>query len=159
MEISPRSVFTQYLGTFYRSVIYIIIKLTSFMTGKMTRKPTIVVLNAGRWPHDLVTLEYVSDVIFDAFSVVDTFIWRTTHTVPAENPLNFAVFEATSNIFASFDMVHIQNTSWTQRLNQSSLWDDIHFREPVYTIVNYQLCNIISDALKSNVERKRRNIV
>ncbi len=101
-------------------------------------------LNIGRWQNHVNNLEFISKIVYDAFTVLDVFIWRTTHYSHWERPL-----EGVDALFGTFDAVHIQNTSWTQRLNKSSLWDDIHYKEPVYTIMNYQLCNIISQALIS----------
>ncbi len=107
----------------------------------------------------LSTDDFIAKILLDAFNVVDTFIWRTTHhSRPSALKLGRNVKNADKidSIFASFDMVHIQNTSWTSLLNESDYWDNMHMREPGYMVVNYQLCDVIKDALKSSRKRKQK---
>ncbi len=109
---------------------------------------SIVVLNFGRWGNSY-TSEMISKAIYDVFTLNEKaiFIWKTT-TYATEEVVDKSLrhaFDDTDSLFQSFDVVSIMNTSWTGKVNSSYYWDDKHFREPIYMLLNDQLMDIIEE--------------
>lgn len=120
---------------------------------QLTPKPDAVVFNYGKW-HVIVPDAMITGIVFGAVNLVDVFIWKTTTVNFAENEQGFAYHREVDAKFTAFDVVTIMNTSWTGGVNFTHRVDNDHFREPVYSILNVQLLDVLADA-KSKVALRK----
>lgn len=112
--------------------------------------PSVIVLNVGRWGIALNEVE-VSEIVFNVFASVEFFIWKSTTFAGGENKNGAARadFDRVDSYFKEYDMVTFMNTSWTSNLEESHRWDIMHFREPVYSVLNIQLLDILRAGFSS----------
>lgn len=126
-------------------------KLVSDYVAHFPTKPSAIILNCGRWDVHLTDVE-VSEIVFSAFEVVDLFIWKSTTFASGDDAAKRANFDRVDNYFRAFDVVSIMDTSWTKNLDDGHRWDAMHFREPVYSVLNIQLLDLLTAGFNKIVE-------
>jgi hypothetical protein len=112
--------------------------------GKLNPKPQFAVLNSGQWnsnfgPHEG---EAVSMALHDSITKLDIKpIWRTTTYDEKHEILNKKgddVSLGTDSYMCEL-FGNCLNVSWTKELDPNNFWDDRHYFEPVYRVMNEQL--------------------
>jgi hypothetical protein len=113
---------------------------------------THVLMNAGYWPHDFDTNEQSRDSIVKAFKKTGHVgIWRTNsylydHSI---RPLAEHADEAMKGLFDK-----VLDISWTYELDDRMYWDDKHFNEPVYRVMNEELLEMIGHTFPLEYEKQ-----
>ena len=115
--------------------------------AKLNPKPQFAVLNSGQWnsafgPHEG---EAVSKALQDSITRLDIKpIWRTT-TYDEKHEILHAARATNSTVSLTTDSYMCElfgnclNVSWTKELEPNNFWDDRHYFEPVYRVMNEQL--------------------
>lgn len=119
--------------------------LPSFVNNivvKLKPKPDFVVLNYGRWQHG-IRKEHRRSMLSTLKGNNVSFVWKTTSY--GFQPEKGDLYSETSRYVQ--DQQVIMNTSWTKGIDKSFFWDIRHFNEPVYSVLNYQLCEVLSGLL------------
>lgn len=78
----------------------------------------------------------------------DRVVWKTTTSVQLETPEKPYVdrhkFNAIDSVMCATKHVHCMDTSWTMKVDQvKDYWNSNHFNEPVYSILNDQLMDML----------------
>ncbi len=117
---------------------------------KLTPRPTVIVMNVGIFP--LHKENPPEAMIEGMLRLAPTVIWKTT---------TYALNDTGEllNSRSSKDQLDLStcrhpgvtclDASWTGRLDSRHYWDNKHFREPVYTALNDQLCDILDGVTHS----------
>lgn len=122
-------------------------KFFTEQVAPLVPKPTAVVFNYGKWMNKLSDGALAS-IMFSVFNFVDIFIWKTT-TAGVSTPDDVKIYEHDQDVqFSQIDILTVMNTSWTKSVNTTHRWDNIHFREPVYSLLNYQMIDLIAQKRK-----------
>jgi hypothetical protein len=106
-------------------------------------KPNVLVINAGKWPHDFDNPIFVESVVAAIHATgIPQPIWMTT---PSERRLKFRLYRETDDAMCRHEFFQKHNngclnqSGWTSKLNKNYWIDRHHFREPVYRKMNEQL--------------------
>jgi hypothetical protein len=113
---------------------------------------THVLMNAGYWPHDFDTNEQARDSIVKAFEKTGLVgIWRTNSYLYDQSirPLAEHADEAMKGLFDK-----VLNVNWTYGLDEHMYWDDKHFNEPVYRVINEELLEMIGHTFPPKYQKQ-----
>jgi hypothetical protein len=103
---------------------------------------THVQLNAGLWPNDFSTNKPARDSIVKAIDKTGLVgIWRT-NTYLTSRELRESSVETDASMVPLF-RDKVLNVSWTQKVDTRFYWDDKHFLEPVYRVMNEELLEMV----------------
>lgn len=105
-------------------------------------KPDAVVFNYGKW-HITIPEVSMATMMLNVFNIVDLFIWKSTTVNAWETGKGFEYAYGEDEKFRAYDAVTIMNTNWTADVNMTFRSDGDHFKEPVYSVLNYQLLDIL----------------
>jgi len=103
---------------------------------------THVMMNAGLWPNNFDRNRAARDGILQALERTGLVgIWRTNSYLTSRElrPSSASADEAMVGLFGD----NVLNVSWTRGLETKYYWDDKHFLEPVYRVMNEQLLEMI----------------
>jgi hypothetical protein len=115
---------------------------------------TIVMMNVGAHEdHHFNDLNYTKEIVEAASKAkIDKFIWKTTTKkafflpvdILYDDPDREVKYYMHDFVVCGLPNVTCFNTSWTQKLNHTSLmWDSVHFLAPVYNHLNVQLMKLL----------------
>lgn len=121
--------------------------MKQYLEGMFTpKKVDYLVANTGFFPfhESVVPAEYMKTLQ----TLSDHVIWKTTTAVQHETPTEPFPDRARCNQYdaAMCDTkhVHCMDTSWTMLVDQDKdYWNSNHFNEPVYSILNDQLIDML----------------
>ena len=105
-------------------------------------KYKVIVLNAGKWPHDLNNETVQDDIVEAIRSCGMISVYKTTEKKQSENDTMTAEYE--QSMCNKTDLC--LNTSWTGKLAPYYYVDRQHFREPIYRMINTQLLEMLENA-------------
>jgi hypothetical protein len=108
--------------------------------------PWIVIMNVGHHFHEFATEPWQMQYIVNSSKTngVSSFIWKTT-TFAKNHPLAADSYYNHDKIICKMSDVVCFDTSWTHDINASALmWDNYHFKIPVYNALNIELGNMIT---------------
>ena len=114
---------------------------------------THVLMNAGYWPHDFDTNKEARDNIVKACQKTGLVgIWRTNSYLYNQEirPLAVNADEAMKGLFGD----NVLDVNWTYGLKSKYYWDDKHFNEPVYRVMNEELLEMVGHRFPSNYEKQ-----
>lgn len=114
---------------------------------------THVLMNAGLWPNDFHENKPARDSIVRALQKTGLVgIWRTNtyNTTRGLRPSEVNADESMVGLFGD----NVLNVSWTRRLQTRLYWDKIHFREPVYRVMNERLLEMVGHEFPPNYQKQ-----
>jgi hypothetical protein len=114
---------------------------------------THVMMNAGLWPNNFHRNAPARDSIFKALDKTGLVgIWRTNTYLTSHElrPSSATADEAMTGLFGE----NVLNVSWTRGLQTKYYWDDKHFNEPVYRVMNEQLLEMVGHIFPSEYEKQ-----
>lgn len=100
----------------------------------LSPRPTHVVLNAGLWPNNFLYQPNLVDDIIKALSPATKGIWKTTSYGKGGTVLYPSIPETDQTMCSKLN--DCWNLSWTKRVADRWYWDDKHFYEPAYRVMN-----------------------
>ena len=110
------------------------------------KKVDFLVTNVGFFPfhESIVPAQYIQWMRH----LSDRVVWKTTTAVMGETPTQGFADRARCNAYdaemCATKHVYCMDTSWTQKVDQKlDYWNSNHFNEPVYSILNDQLMDIL----------------
>ena len=107
----------------------------------MSPKPSLFIFNAGLWSnHDLTNVEVQQRIIeaLQACEIVSMF--KTTTKKKIECNQTWAEYEQQLCNLTDYCM----DVRWTGLVPEEYYWDPLHFREPIYSMMNAQLLSLIT---------------
>ena len=112
------------------------------------RKNTILVLNTGQHAHGFGVEGFGASVHASAIKVFEQVVWRTTTSrMPSmrDKDRDQRVHERTKqdDIMCAISNLACLNISWTQDLEQGNYSDWLHFKSPVYNLINAQMVSLL----------------
>jgi hypothetical protein len=113
---------------------------------------THVLMNVGYWPHDLDTNEQARDSIVNALKKTGLVgIWRTNSYLHDHSirPLAERADEAMKGLFDK-----VLDVNWTSRLHKQMYWDNKHFNEPVYRMMNEELLEMLGHSFPRKYQKQ-----
>jgi hypothetical protein len=114
---------------------------------------THVLMNAGYWPHDFDTNKEAHDNIMKALKKTSLVgIWRTNSYLYNQKIRSLAVNadKAMKGLFGN----NVLDVSWTYGLDPKYYWDDKHFNEPVYRVMNEELLEMVGHRFPSSYKKQ-----
>ena len=138
--------------------------LTGFlrqMVDAGDRNSSVLVLNAGHHVHHFLESEYCDKVISRAVGLFGQVIWKTTscQTRAIQKAYELAGLGAYylastnhshDNIMCSKEGVKCLDISWITEVPDEDYIDPIHYRAPVYNVINTQMMKLIEDLNESS---------
>ena len=137
--------------------------------------PTAVVMNAGLWPNNFLYQPPLADSLVQALANLTTTrsphnnnnvdddehkgcrgMWKTTTYGKGGTVLHESI-PPTDQLMCA-QLGQCWNTSWTRHVHDSWYWDDKHFFEPVYRILNEDLLAQLR-VLPGDYQPMDRNVV
>lgn len=118
-------------------------------------RPHALVLNAGIWPHDFGSPQFLEDVVSATQEAgIERVIWRTTTAYrKGGHPSGRVLPEwvQTDTAMCKREEVECLNvTGWTSKVPSPFYIDKLHFREPIYQNMNQQLLELLGVSLGRN---------
>lgn len=103
--------------------------------AQLDPKPTHVVMNAGLWPNNFLYQPILAeDIVQELDSINAKGIWKTTSYGKGGTVLYESIPNTDQLMCAK--LRGCWDLSWTKGIADSWYWDDKHFYEPVYRIMN-----------------------
>ena len=105
-------------------------------------KYKVIVLNAGKWAHELHDEKVQDDIVEAIRSCGMISVYKTTEKLAAESDTMTVEYE--ESMCNKTDLC--LNTSWTGGVDGNYYVDRQHFREPIYRMINTQLLEMLENA-------------
>ncbi|CAB9510391.1 expressed unknown protein [Seminavis robusta] len=118
--------------------------------------PNLIILNAGLWPNNFLYQHDLIDDMVRALPSNTKAMWKTTSFGKGGKVLHKSIPETDALLCSKLHSCW--NQSWTQHVTAKYYWDDKHFFEPVYRIMNEDLLEQIG-SLPEGYQRLDRSVL